>query len=155
MAEEKNYRPNVAAVIVNDKGEILSCRRADKYHTWQLPQGGIDEGESTETALHRELLEEIGTNDVEILGKLSKTIRYDWPSTAYFGGFHGQEQTYFLLKLNAGAKISLDTSEPQEFDRWEWCNPTEFLERIRGFKKSAYQEAIAAIQIEFAEYFKG
>ena len=69
--DKREYRRNVAIVVVNHAGLVLACHRSDSTGIWQIPQGGIEEGESDEEAMHRELEEEIGTSDVDILGKLA------------------------------------------------------------------------------------
>ena len=134
------YRKNVAAFIINDSGQILICRRSDKFQTWQLPQGGIDEGESPKEALLRELLEEIGTNDVEILHQLEQNIRYKWPDHLHRDGFIGQEQSYFLLRLKSD--INLEQASSKEFDKSKWIASDEFKTVNSGFKTQAYQDAL-------------
>ena len=140
--EGKRYRPNVAAIVVNDQGQILACRRADKFHSWQLPQGGVNKGEDLQTAVLRELKEEIGTDDVDILGQLPEVICYDWPAGIRKGGYTGQEQSYFLLRLRSSAVIDLNSHRYAEFDEVEWLPIAEFLNRLDGFKAEAYTKAI-------------
>ena len=81
--ETKNYRPNVAAIVLSAKYphtcEIFIASRTDVENAWQFPQGGIDEGESAKEALYRELEEEIGTRDVEIIAEYPKWVSYDFP----------------------------------------------------------------------------
>jgi putative (di)nucleoside polyphosphate hydrolase len=140
------YRPNVAIIIINEKGEILACHRSDVKGAWQFPQGGIEQNESLEDAMRRELREEIGTDEVDIIGILPYRIKYDWPKELYKRGFRGQEQAYFLTKLRASAEVDLEQSEG-EFDRVEWIPAGEFIKRLSGFKVEAYREAL--------DYFKG
>lgn len=147
--EEKRYRKNVAVVVLNDSGYILACHRSDKFKSWQLPQGGIDVDESPDQAMIRELEEEIGTSKVTILGQLPETIRYDWPSTEYFRGFHGQEQWYYLARLHSDAIIDLTRHPPIEFDATQWMGASQFLSKVKGFKRDAYIEAIARFQEQF------
>jgi len=137
-----SYRRNVAVVVVDELGRLLACHRVDMAGVWQIPQGGIDENESDEQAMMRELKEEIGTNEVEVLGKLPNKIRYDWPEQLFSRGYCGQEQTYFLVKLKKGAAIDLSADAHREFDKYEWVGADEFLKRLSGFKKKAYTEAI-------------
>lgn len=149
--QEKRYRNNVAAVVVNGKGAILACRRIDLPDVWQFPQGGIDPGESAEKALLRELREEIGTDEVEILGRLPEPIIYDWPEAFFSRGYHGQRQTYYLVCLRTGATIDLNGSAEPEFASFEWLKPREFLARLRGFKKPAYEKALRGLSRLFPE----
>lgn len=142
-SEAKKFRRNVAIVVVNYAGEILACHRSDREGAWQLPQGGIEESEVPLEAMYRELQEEIGTADVEVIGQLPNTIRYDWPETLFHRGFHGQEQTYFLVRLNSSAIINLKPSQAiPEFDRFEWLGPEEFKTRVSSFKRDAYIQAL-------------
>ncbi|MDD2943616.1 MAG: RNA pyrophosphohydrolase [bacterium] len=137
------YRKNVAAFIINNNGEILTCERCDYPGCWQLPQGGIDEGESVEDALWRELMEEIGTNSAQILDALIPPLRYDWPDEIRkIRGFAGQEQFFYLLRLNDEAEIDFCTHDTQEFRSYQWLNSTEFAVTISGFKKDNYLMAM-------------
>lgn len=149
---QKKYRPNVAMLILNAKGQILTCERSDIPLAWQIPQGGIDQGENPEQAMWRELEEEIGlTNkNARLLGRLPNPILYDWPEHLYSRGFHGQEQHYFLLRLDGNAKILLDT-EHKEFANTLWLSKNEFLSLVEGFKKEAYRRALE----EFEKLFPG
>lgn len=144
---QKKYRPNVAMLILNAKGQILACERSDIPGAWQIPQGGIDPGEIPEQAMWRELEEEIGISkeQARILGKLPNPILYDWPEHLYSRGFHGQEQHYFLLRLDENTKITLDT-EHAEFASTRWLTKNEFLSLVEGFKKEAYKRAIGEFE---------
>lgn len=152
--EQRPYRKNVAAVVLDDTGRILTCRRSDFPDTWQLPQGGMEDGESAEMALRRELQEEIGTADVEILGRLPEIIRYDWPPEVAYKRFRGQEQVYFLCRLTGLTKIDFSVCEPAEFDCADWLGLEAFFQRIDqtangGFKFRAYQQALTALDALF------
>lgn len=136
------YRKNVAVFVLNDEGLILACERSDVEGAWQLPQGGIEEGESATDAMYRELHEEIGCRDVEILHQLDEVIRYDWPPHLREKGFAGQEQVYFLVRLNAAAVIDVEAAESGEFRSVEWVNAREFSSRAGGFKRDAYLLAL-------------
>ena len=152
---ERNYRPNVAIVVVNDEGLILCGERSDRDGAWQLPQGGIDEGETAEQAMYRELEEEIGTKEITLIGRLPGTITYDWPEHLYRDGYHGQEQTYFLVSLNPDAQISLcGPGRTQEFSNTEWLKFDELLSRMKSFKASAYKRGITALAELFPKKIK-
>ena len=148
--DKKRYRRNVAAVILNEDGFLLACQRIDKHKSWQFPQGGIDEGENQESAIRREILEEIGVDNIKIIGSLKEPIRYDWPMKyAPIPGYHGQEQYYFLVRLNSSVEINLYAHEPAEFQDYRWVSVAEFLELSIGFKKEAYRTALQLFMIDF------
>ena len=142
----KNYRKNVAVIILNEEGLLLACQRSDVRGAWQFVQGGIEPGESDEEAMLRELEEEIGTNHVEIVAKLSEKIRYDWPETLHDRGYHGQEQQYFLVRMRDVTKLSLEKATANEFSHTEWVTASEFIARIDGFKAVAYRQALEEFQ---------
>ena len=139
----KNYRPNVAAVILShkypEKVEILIAKRND-VDAWQFPQGGIDEGESAKDALLRELKEEIGTNDVEILAQMPQWQTYDFPKriAKKMYPFDGQKQKYFLVRLKSNANINLNTEIP-EFEDYKFVSVDEVFEYVKSFKRPVYK----------------
>ncbi|MFA6394743.1 MAG: RNA pyrophosphohydrolase [Sulfurimonas sp.] len=153
MNSQKFYRPNVAAVIVSheypDKKEIFIAERNDMHDVWQFPQGGIDEGESPEEALFRELKEEIGTKKVEIIAEYPDWIAYDFPShvAAKMTPFAGQKQRYYLVRLKKGAKIDLDTKHP-EFIQYRFVEIDSLLGQIAHFKKPIYEQVISHFKAE-------
>ena len=103
--KQKNYRPNVAAIVLSAsyplKCEILIASRVDIKDAWQFPQGGIDEGETPQEALFRELKEEIGTDEVEIIAEYPGWVSYDFPPSVAknMAPFDGQTQKYYLVKF--------------------------------------------------------
>ena len=104
------YRPCVLAVIVNQDNKILVGERADKPGVWQMPQGGVDAGETDEQALFRELAEEIGTSEAEVIKKLDDRISYDFPKdlpSDIIKRYKGQKQAWFLVSLKPTAKLIL------------------------------------------------
>jgi len=152
MSEKKSYRKNVAAVILSpgypQKCEFFIAHRTDIKNAWQFPQGGIDEGETPQDALKRELLEEIGCNDVEILGEFPEWITYDFPPTARGKcyPFDGQTQKYFLVRLKENAHIDLNAFEIPEFKEYEFVAYEELFSRVTYFKRRVYKRVI--------DYFK-
>lgn len=154
---KKLYRKNVAMVVLNAQGKLLACHRSDMTGAWQFPQGGMKEGETAEEAMYRELDEEIGTSNVEILYQLPTPLRYDWPEERYSRGFHGQEQTYFLVRLKQGARINLSKQKKKgkkpEFDHYQWLSSSEFISRLSGFKKEVYTKAILLLKKECGQLF--
>ena len=147
MNDTKNYRPNVAAVILSSKYpnncEIMMCQRNDLNDVWQFPQGGIDEGETPKIALLRELKEEIGTDDVQILSEYPDWLSYDFPDHIKdkMKPYDGQRQKYFLVKLNKSAKINLDTDEP-EFVEYKFEQTRDIIKNSAHFKKHIYKKVI-------------
>ncbi len=138
------YRKNVAALIMNQEGKIWIGERSDKMN-WGFPQGGIEDGESSEQALFRELSEEIGTNDVEIIAKYPGLLRYDFPKEMKFPTwtYKGQEQQYFLVKLHEDAKIQLETHpEEIEFLDYRFVSTDELFQMDFGFKTETYRTAL-------------
>lgn len=151
MKKEKNYRPNVAAIVLSStypfECKFLIAKRNDMENVWQFPQGGIDEGESAKIALIRELEEEIGTKDIEILCEYPEWISYDFPEKVAqkMYPYDGQIQRYFLVKLKNNAKINLKTKHP-EFDSFKFVSFNELFTAINHFKKPIY--------IKVLKYFK-
>lgn len=141
----KPYRPCVVAAIVRKDGLLLVGERADQPGAWQLPQGGIDDGESPEQAVLREVREEIGTGDVTVISRGSQSICYDFPDfvqTKVSEKYCGQEQWWFCMQLKeAGAKPDLAQSDG-EFINLEWRSPRDVLAGIIGWKKVAYERGL-------------
>jgi putative (di)nucleoside polyphosphate hydrolase len=143
---EKPYRPCVVAVIRNDEGLLLAGERSDQPGAWQLPQGGIDEGEAAIVAVMRELREEIGSAALSIRGHHTEWIRYKFPAEFANGRmakWEGQEQQWFLLEFKPGEGPHLELSEG-EFQALKWISPRELLDGIVSWKKEAYAIGLAA-----------
>ena len=144
---EKIYRPNVAIVVLSseypNKKDILIAERTDLTDIWQFPQGGIDEGESAEEALFRELEEEIGTRDVKIICEYPEWISYDFPPhvAKKMKPFAGQTQRYYLVQLNESAEIDLDTEIP-EFSDHKFVDFSELSKYIAHFKRPVYEKVL-------------
>ncbi len=141
----KKFRPIVAAVIFDPvKKKVLMFRRVPKKSeaekplsdggqlrwNWQFPQGGVDPGEKEEEALFRELEEEIGTRDVNIIRSSKTRIRYHYPRKMLFilhqqpiwKPFRGQQQRWYLVKLNCETEQISFTHQPVEFDAFQWIS---------------------------------
>ncbi len=149
MKRIKRYRPNVAAVILSskypDKCEFFVAHRTDIKNAWQFPQGGIDEGETPQEALLRELMEEIGCNDVEILGEFPEWITYDFPPTSKGKQypFDGQTQKYFLVRLKDESKIDLNAFEIPEFKEYDFVGYEALIPKVTYFKRKIYRKVIS------------
>jgi len=147
----KRYRPNVAAIILSskypEKVEFFIASRSDVKDAWQFPQGGIDEGETPRQALLRELKEEIGTDEVEIVAEYPEWVSYDFPEmiAKKMYPFDGQRQKYFLVRLKPGAKINLETEEP-EFVQYTFVPFRKIFDYITYFKRPIYKKVL--------DYFK-
>lgn len=149
------YRPCVGVVLTNAAGHVFAGRRIDyPGEAWQMPQGGIDAGESPRDAALRELTEETGiTPDlVTIAGELADWLSYDLPpdllGRAWQGQYCGQIQKWFLMRFH-GVDGDIDiTRDPAEFDRWAWLPAGQILDHIVAFKHDAYRRIFA----EFAPY---
>ena len=153
MSKKDLYRPNVAMIIVSNdypqKKEIFLAHRNDLSDVWQFPQGGIDEGEEVHEALFRELEEEIGTDEVEVVAEYPEWISYDFPPkiAKTMEPFVGQKQRYFLVKLQESAKINLDTEHP-EFSDYKFVSVDEALGLSASFKKDVYKSVISYFKDE-------
>ncbi|WP_169777075.1 RNA pyrophosphohydrolase [Campylobacter mucosalis] len=144
---QKKYRPNVSAVILSSKYpfkcEIFVANRVDLDGVWQFPQGGIDDGEEPKTALLRELNEEIGTDEIEILDEYPEWLSYDFPNGASkkMYPFDGQTQKYFLVRLKPNARINLNTTHP-EFSEYKFLTYSGIFDEINHFKKPIYTKVL-------------
>ena len=140
------YRLNVAMIVLNKENKSLFCKRRNTDN-WQFPQGGVDEDETIESAMFRELNEEVGLNEenVEIKAVSQNLIYYDIPknirSRVLGGKFKGQAQKYFLLKLISG-EIDLNRENTPEFDKYNWVPFWYPLNQVVDFKKEAYRNAL-------------
>ena len=144
---KKNYRPNVAAIILSSsypaKCEVFIASRIDVEDAWQFPQGGIDEGETPKDALFRELKEEIGTNEVDIVAQYPDWVSYDFPPSvaSRMAPYDGQTQKYFLVKLRKGAKIDIETELP-EFSQFKFVKSENLNDYITFFKRTVYKKVL-------------
>lgn len=145
------YRPNVGVMLLDRRGMIFAGRRIDQtVEGWQMPQGGIDAGETPQAAAMRELKEETGTDKAEIIRALDGWLTYDLPDhligVALHGKYRGQRQRWFALRFYGEDRdISLTTFEP-EFDSWEWVSGARLLERIVPFKREIYRRVLAGFE---------
>lgn len=144
------YRPCVGVMLINREGLIFAGQRIDsETPAWQMPQGGIDAGESPAVAALRELEEEIGVPPelAEVIAETPDWLAYDLPHEIvpriWKGRFRGQQQKWFLLRfLGSDAQIRLDTKHP-EFSEWRWISAQELLDSIVPFKRAIYEQVVA------------
>jgi putative (di)nucleoside polyphosphate hydrolase len=138
------YRANVAAILRNRRGEILICERLNVPGAWQFPQGGIDEGETHEQALRRELWEEIGveSRDYRVVARKGP-YRYVFGNGQSKKGYHGKEQHYFLCDFTGPeSRINVATEHP-EFQAWRWIWPVKFRMRwLPAMKREVYRAVL-------------
>lgn len=143
------YRPCVGLAIFNRGGKVFVAERLDNNTAWQMPQGGIDEGEDLATAAFREMREEIGTDKAEILEVLETPLRYDLPpellGKLWGGRYRGQEQTWIALQFTGNdSDIDLNAHEPAEFSRWQWVDLPQIVDLIVPFKRDTYAQLVKA-----------
>ncbi len=147
--DSRPYREGVGAVIFNRTGLVWVGQRIDTPGAWQLPQGGIDAGESPRRAVLREVAEEIGTDRVDILGEAPEWLTYDLPADiadrAWGGRFRGQRQKWFALRFKGtDTDIDLAAHGQPEFASWQWIPLTSLPAAIVAFKRPVYLALVAA-----------
>ena len=152
MTNDLPYRPCVGVVLANADGLIFTGERMDTPGAWQMPQGGIDKGETPEAAALRELEEETG-----VLASLARIeaehpdwIDYDLPDhllgKVWKGKFRGQTQKWFLLRFT-GTDTDIDiTRDHREFAQWRWSTPDQVTSDIVPFKRDVYARVIEAFR---------
>lgn len=145
------YRPCVGVMLVNAEGRVFVGKRIDNKEgdAWQMPQGGIDEGEEIHAAALRELWEETGvTSDrATIIAEAREELLYDLPDELlgklWGGRYRGQRQTWLLLRFNGGDDdIKLNAHQPPEFCEWKWVDPADLPDLIVPFKKRVYRAVV-------------
>jgi len=138
-------------MLINQDNLVLVGQRIDQVaEAWQMPQGGVDNGESPQQAALRELNEEIGTKKVKIIGEIKEWISYDLPQSladeVWNGRFRGQTQKWFAMRfLGKDDDINLATENP-EFIEWKWTVIEDLLNVAVSFKRDIYSQVIAAFR---------
>jgi putative (di)nucleoside polyphosphate hydrolase len=156
-AKSLPYRPCVGVTLINAQGLIFAGQRIDSPSpAWQMPQGGIDDGEKPRAAALRELSEETGvTADlVAFVGKTHHWITYDLPpellGKVWGGKFRGQRQKWFLFRfLGADADIRIATDHP-EFSSWRWISADQMVAEIVPFKRAVYDQVVRSFRAYLA-----
>lgn len=149
------YRIGVGVVVFNADGLVWTGRRLPKWsgdksaYVWQLPQGGIDEGEPPGEAALRELFEETNMQSVEVLAELPYWTTYDLPpeliGVALKGKYRGQRQKWFAMQFRGDdgeIDIGPRRGHKAEFDRWKWRSIEELPELIVDFKRPVYEDLV-------------
>jgi putative (di)nucleoside polyphosphate hydrolase len=145
---EHQYRHGVGIVLRNRDGDIFMGRRKTPSPIgWQMPQGGIDEGETPEEALWRELKEEVGTDKAVIVKEMKEWLYYDIPEpyrSKWWGGkFLGQKQKWYLLDfVGFDSDIDIFSTTPSEFCAWRWELSSEILDLAIYFKRDIYEKVL-------------
>lgn len=159
--EDLPYRPCVGVMVLNRDGRAFIGRRlggpehVDDDHVWQMPQGGIDDGEDAYPAALRELYEETSIHSVEKIGEVAQWLHYDIPreivGQAWKGQYRGQKQKWFALRFT-GDDSEIDIAHPgggahkPEFVAWRW-EPVENLPGlIIPFKRPVYEQVVEAFR---------
>lgn len=154
MTTELPYRACAGVVLMNDQGLIFTGERVDTPGAWQMPQGGIDDGETPENAALRELEEETGVPPgmVTIAKEHPDWVFYDLPDhlvgKVWKGRYRGQKQKWFLMHFQ-GDDDQIDiATHHREFARWRWASPDQVTRDIVPFKRDVYEQVMAG----FASY---
>jgi putative (di)nucleoside polyphosphate hydrolase len=145
------YRPCVGIVLADSRGRVFAGQRRDSdVPAWQMPQGGIDTGETPEEAAYRELWEETGVSRelVTLEAETPGWLRYDLPphllGKVWKGRYRGQEQRWYLMRFHGRDDQILIETEHPEFSEWSWIDPRDLVEKIVPFKREVYREVIAS-----------
>ena len=164
--EDLPYRPCVGVMVINRAGLVFIGRRVngpehvDAAHAWQMPQGGLDQGEDPWPAAQRELYEETNIRSVERLGEVKEWLAYDIPreiaAQAWGGKYRGQTQKWYALAFT-GDDAEIDIAHPgggghePEFVEWRWEPMKNLPALIIPFKRAVYERVVK----EFAKFAKG
>jgi putative (di)nucleoside polyphosphate hydrolase len=145
------YRPAAGVMLLNREGKVFVAQRIDSsLEAWQMPQGGLDEGEEAEAGALRELEEETGIKPerVEIIARHPQELYYDLPDDLvgklWKGKWRGQRQSWFLARFTgADSDVNIRTEHP-EFRAWKWAEPSELPAMIVPFKRKLYEDVLNA-----------
>jgi len=139
------YRNGVGIVVLNSENKVFVAKRIDNpKNFWQMPQGGVDEGEDLLNAAYRELKEETSIFNVKLIKEIEDWTQYDLPSKLigiiWKGRYKGQKQKWFIFKfLGNDTEINIKTKNPEFLD-WKWIEIGKITEIVVDFKKEVYQK---------------
>ena len=145
-------RIGVGIILLNKKNQVFVGKRKDNPNNkWQMPQGGVDNGEDYISAMRRELMEETSIKNIEINKEIKKKYQYELPQNLigiiWKGKYRGQKQKWFVAKfLGQDTEINLNTKNP-EFIEWKWIDPKSLPEVIVNFKRNLYLELLEEINL--------
>ena len=144
-------RIGVGAIVLNEKNQVFVGKRKDNpVDKWQMPQGGVNEGEDLTSAMKRELNEETGIQNIKILNEIDGWFEYELPNyllgKIWRGKFRGQKQKWFIVKfLGNDEEINLEKDKP-EFIEWKWLDIENLPNVIVDFKKKVYEKLLPKIR---------
>ena len=145
-------RKGVGIIVLNKKNKVFVGKRRDNPgDKWQMPQGGVDEGEDNFTAMQRELIEETSIKNIKIIKEIENVFEYELPENLvgiiWKGKFRGQKQKWFITRfLGKDSEINLNTKHP-EFIEWKWLEPIKLPDVIVDFKKNLYLKLLKEIKL--------
>lgn len=149
MIDSKGYRLNVGIIIINPEQQVLWAKRVHNENAWQFPQGGVQQNESAEEAMYRELYEEVGLHreDVALLAATKNWLYYQLPQRYLRLNSKplciGQKQKWFLIELRSSENnICLNAAEQPEFDGWCWVDYWYPVDHVIKFKQKVYKAAL-------------
>ena len=142
---ELPLRSGVGIVVINKSDKVFVAKRIDNpKNFWQMPQGGVDDGEDFLKAAYRELYEETSIKNVELIKELNGTITYELPDRLlgiiWKGKYKGQKQKWFLMRfVGEDKEINIKTKNPEFLD-WKWIDIDQITEVVVDFKLHVYKE---------------
>ncbi len=152
MVDKDGFRPNVGIILLDNDGQVFWAKRS-RGNGWQFPQGGINNDETAEEAMFRELYEEVGLkpHDVDVLGCTPGWLRYQLPKQYYKKNsdplFVGQKQVYFLLKLlSSESRVDFNKTTSPEFETYRWVDFWYPATNVIHFKRPVYRKALKHLE---------